>query len=191
HPALEEISADSTVREVILSGGDPLMLTDERLRWLCDRIADIGHVERIRLHTRLPIVLPDRITSELLEILTGLRPQTVVVVHANHGNEIVDDCAAGLKRLSMAGFPVLNQAVLLKDINDSVDALELLCRRLINVGVIPYYLHQLDTVSGAAHFQVDVETGRRLIAELESCLPGYAVPRYVREIPGHPGKTRL
>jgi len=190
-PALDEIAADSSVSEVIFSGGDPWMLSDQRLRQLCAAIDSIPHIERIRFHTRLPIVLPSRVTEDLLALLTGLRAQAIVVVHANHGNEIVGDCTAALRNLARSGVPVLNQSVLLAGINDTVEALEALSRRLINIGVIPYYLHQLDHVIGTAHFEVPASTGHRLIQELATRLPGYAIPRYVQEIPGEPGKTPI
>lgn len=188
-PALSEIAADTSITEVIFSGGDPWMLSDQRLQALCSAIDAFPHIERIRFHTRLPIVLPARITNHLLSLLTGLRSQVVVVVHANHANEITGDCQAALKTLVRAGVPLLNQSVLLAGVNDSVDALEALSRRLVNVGVMPYYLHQLDQVSGIAHFQVSKARGLELLAELATRLPGYAVPRYVQEIPGQPGKT--
>lgn len=190
-PAFDEIAADETVTEVILSGGDPLMLNDERLTALCEKIADIPHVERLRLHTRLPIVLPARITAQLLRLLTSLPCQTVMVVHANHGNEIVADCRDALQLVVQSGIPVLNQAVLLRNINDNVDDLETLCRRLVNIGVMPYYLHQLDRVQGAAHFEADRGLGQQLLKELATRLPGYAVPKFVQEIPGQPSKTAL
>ncbi len=190
-PALDEIAADQTVTEVILSGGDPLILNDDRLTALCQQIAEIPHVDRIRLHTRLPIVLPARVTPQLLELLTSLRCQTVMVVHANHGNEIAGDCRDALQAIVRAGIPVLNQAVLLRHINDHVDALETLCRRLVNIGVMPYYLHQLDRVQGAAHFEADRAQGIQLLQELATRLPGYAVPKFVKEIPGEPSKTPL
>ena len=190
-PALDEIASDTSITEVIFSGGDPLMLNDARLQDLCSAIDQIPHVERIRFHTRLPIVLPSRVTPELLGLLTGLRTQPIMVVHANHGNELVGDCVDALHMLVRSGVPVLNQAVLLAGINDNLDALETLCRRLINMGVMPYYLHQLDRVSGTAHFEVDRDRGRLLIQQLAARLPGYAVPRFVQEIAGEANKTVL
>lgn len=190
-PAIQEIADTPSLTEVILSGGDPLMLNDQRLATLCEQLDAIPHVQRLRLHTRLPIVLPARVTSRLLQLLTSLRSQPVVVVHANHGHEIADDCEVALRQLVRSGIPVLNQAVLLRNINDTVEDLELLCRRLSNVGVMPYYLHQLDRVHGAAHFEADRQTGISLIQQLAARLPGYAVPRFVKEIPGKPGKTPL
>ncbi len=190
-PAISEIASDTSITEVIFSGGDPWMLTDQRLQALCSAIDAIPHIERIRFHTRLPIVLPSRITSDLLKLLRTLRSQAIVVVHANHANEIVDDCQVVLRELVRSGVPVLNQSVLLAGVNDSVDALEALSRRLVNIGVMPYYLHQLDQVSGTAHFEVAKSRGVELLRELASRLPGYAVPRYVQEIPGHTGKTPI
>jgi EF-P beta-lysylation protein EpmB len=188
-PAIAELEADGSVTEVLLSGGDPLMLGDERLHELVARLDRISHLRRLRIHTRLPIVLPDRVTDGLLDILRSTRMTPVVVVHANHAAEVVGDCAAALRRLREAGLLVLNQAVLLRGVNDSVDALAGLSESLIDLGVTPYYLHQLDRVAGAAHFEVPIERGRLLIAELRRRLPGYAVPRYVQEVPGEPGKS--
>jgi EF-P beta-lysylation protein EpmB len=190
-PALQEIALDDSISEVILSGGDPWMLNDQRLEWLCSAIDKIPHIERIRFHTRLPIVLPSRVTAELLTMLSNLRAQAIVVVHANHPNEIAGDCETALRRLSKTGIPVLNQSVLLAGVNDCVDALETLSRRLIRIGVMPYYLHHLDHVNGTAHFEVEKEIGQQLIKQLATRLPGYAVPRYVQEIPGEPGKTPI
>ncbi len=182
--AFAAIAADESLSEVILSGGDPLMLTDSRLEALCRRIGDIPHVTRLRLHTRLPIVLPERVTDQLLQVLLDAGPTPIVVVHANHPREIAGTCADALRRLVRGGVTVLNQAVLLRGINDTIEAQEGLCRSLIDVGVLPYYLHQLDRVAGAAHFEVAEETGISLTEELRRRLPGYAVPRYVRETAG-------
>ena len=190
-PALDEIAGDSSITEVIFSGGDPLMLNDARLQTLCCAIDQIPHVERIRFHTRMPVVLPSRVTTELIAMLTGFRAQPIMVVHANHGNEIAGDCVHALRTLVRSGIPVLNQAVLLAGVNDNLDALEALCRRLINLGVMPYDLHQLDRVSGTAHFEANRELGLQLMQQLAARLPGYAVPRFVQEIPGQPNKTAL
>jgi L-lysine 2,3-aminomutase len=190
-PAIGQIAADASIHEVILSGGDPLMLVDDLLAPLADRLAQIPNLRRLRVHTRLPIVIPERVNVELLDWLTGTRLTPIVVVHANHPAEIDDAAAAALGRLIDAGVPVLNQAVLLRGVNDSVDTLAELCERLVDLRVIPYYLHQLDRVAGAAHFEVPVAEGRKIMAELKSRLPGYAVPRYVQEIPGHGHKVDL
>ena len=190
-PALQAIANDASISEVILSGGDPLMLNDARLHTLCLQLDQIPHVERIRFHSRMPIVLPSRVTTELLNLPSRLRSQVMMVVHANHPQEIEADCKQALQKLVQNGIPVLNQTVLLKNINDRVDVLEELCRRLVNLGVMPYYLHQLDRVAGAAHFEVPHDTGRNLIQQLTARLPGYAVPRYVQELAGKSSKTAL
>jgi len=190
-PAFAELASDSSIHEVILSGGDPLMLSDLRLGELVARLEAIPHLTRLRVHTRLPIVLPDRMTPTLVKLLKETRLATWIVVHANHPAEITGDCAETLRGLVRSGLPVLNQAVLLRGINDSVETLTRLCERLIDLGVVPYYLHQMDRVAGAAHFEVPVEAGERLIEEVRGRLPGYGVPRYVREIPGEPFKTPL
>ena len=188
-PALAAIESDSSIHEVILSGGDPLTLTDERFKVLIERLDQIDHLTRLRIHSRLPIVLPDRVNSELLDQLRNTRLQPVMVVHANHPHEIEADCAEALRRLVRAGIPTLNQAVLLRGVNDDVDLLAGLCERLIDVGVMPYYLHVLDRVVGTSHFEVAEATGLKLVAALRSRLPGYAVPQLVREIAGEQSKT--
>ena len=190
-PAIDAIAADPTVTEVILSGGDPLVLSDDRLRRLVARLELIPHVHTLRIHTRLPIVIPERVTEALCDTLAYSRFTTVVVTHTNHANEIDRAVAASLRDLKDAATLLLNQAVLLRGVNDSVEPLEALSRRLIEVGVTPYYLHQLDRVAGVGHLEVPVEEGLALIAELRRRAPGYAVPRYVREEPGEPHKTVL
>ena len=188
-PALDQLRNESSISELLLSGGDPLMLTDARLSQLVERLEAIPHLKRLRIHSRLPIVLPDRVTDVLLELLTQSRLTPIMVVHSNHAAEVAADCEAALRRLVRAGITVLNQAVLLRGVNDSAAALTDLSESLINTGVMPYYLHQLDRVAGTAHFEVDPAVGRTLIAELRTRLPGYAVPRYVQEIAGEPHKT--
>ena len=158
---------------------------------LLQRLEQIPHVQRIRLHSRLPIVLPDRVHAGLIELLRSSRLTPIMVVHANHPAENAADCRDALLALVRGGITVLNQAVLLRGINDSTAVQRDLCLSLINLGVLPYYLHQLDRVQGAAHFEVPVEVGRRIISELQASLPGYAVPRYVQEIAGQPSKTPL
>ena len=190
-PALEQIERDPTIHEVILSGGDPLTLVDDQIAELVKRLSDVPHVRRLRIHTRLPIMIPQRVTDPLLRLLRASRLPTIVVVHANHANELDESVEASLGRLVDAGLVVLNQAVLLRGVNDSADALVDLCQRLADMRVMPYYLHQLDRVSGAAHFEVPRHIGRRLIAQLRRRLPGYAVPRYVHERPGVPHKMPL
>jgi EF-P beta-lysylation protein EpmB len=190
-PALDEIAADRSVDEVILSGGDPLTLADATLAELVDRIAAIGHVQRLRIHTRLPIVIPQRVNDELLAWLCGTRLTPIVVVHVNHPREVDGEVAAALARIADGGAPLLNQAVLLRGVNDDVDTLVELCHKLVNLRVMPYYLHQLDRVVGAAHFEVSVERGRAIIDAVRGRLPGYAVPRYVEEISGADSKLPL
>lgn len=187
--ALAAIAADNSLHEVILSGGDPLTLVDPTLAALADRIAQIPHVARLRVHTRLPVMIPSRVNDELLAWLTGTRLTPIVVLHTNHANELDDEAARAVARLADAGVPLLNQAVLLRGVNDNVDAQAELCERLVDLRVMPYYLHQLDKVSGAAHFDTPIELGQAIIAELRGRLPGYAVPRLVREDAGAAGKT--
>ncbi len=190
-PALDAIAADAAIEEVLLSGGDPLTIVDRQLEALVARLEAIPHLARLRIHTRLPIVIPQRVNKELLSWLTATRLTSVVVVHANHPQEIDDAVAQSLARLIDAGIPVLNQSVLLRGINDNGPALIDLSRRLVNLRVMPYYLHQLDRVQGAAHFDVPVSRGLELIDEMRRQLPGYAVPRYVQEIAGDDGKRVL
>ena len=190
-PALSQLAADPTIHEVILSGGDPLTLVDDRLAWLAQRLAAIPHLRRLRVHTRLPIVIPERVNDDLLGWLRGTRLAPIMVVHANHPQELDSDVAAALGRLVEAGVPVLNQSVLLRGVNDSADALAELCERLVDLRVLPYYLHQLDRVAGAAHFEVPESEGLAIMKQLRRRLPGYAVPRYVRERAGDEHKWVL
>ncbi len=190
-PALRHIAADASIHEVILSGGDPLMGTDLALSRLAESIAGIPHVRRLRVHSRLPIVIPQRVTRRLIGWVRGTRLTPAMVVHVNHPAELAGACPPALARLVDAGIPVLAQTVLLAGVNDDARTLEALCERLIDLRVIPYYLHQLDPVAGAAHFFVSEERGRAILAELRRALPGYAVPRYVREVPGAPSKVPI
>lgn len=190
-PALRAIAADCSLGEVILSGGDPLSVSDGPLAELVGRLAAIRHLRRLRIHTRLPIVIPERVTDELIALIQRTRLSTIVVVHANHAHELDDHVAAGVAKMVDAGIVLLNQAVLLRGVNDTAEAQAALCERLVDLRVMPYYLHQLDRVSGAAHFEVPVTTGRRIMEELRARLPGYAVPRYVQEIPGAEAKIVL
>ncbi len=190
-PALEVLRQDQSVEEIILSGGDPWTLVDESLAALVRELATIPHLRRLRIHTRLPIVIPQRVTDDLIAATTGSRLTPVVVVHANHAQELDGDVELALLKLSQAGCVMLNQAVLLKGVNDSVPALANLSRRLIECRVTPYYLHQLDRVQGAAHFEVPLERGQVLVDKLRPLLPGYMVPRYVQEIAGENSKRGL
>jgi len=190
-PALDAIRADSSLGEVILSGGDPLTLNDRRLAALFEGLGAIRHVRRIRLHTRLPIVLPERIDPAFLDMWSAVSLQKVVVVHANHAREIDGSVRAAIAGLRESGTTVLNQAVLLRGINDRVTDLVDLSEALFAAGVLPYYLHLLDRVAGAAHFDRPAATAQRLVADLATHLPGYLVPRLVREEAGAPAKTVL
>ena len=185
-PSLEAIRGDPSITEVILSGGEPLMLTDSHLGRLMDRVAAIGHVRRIRIHTRMPVVIPARVTPRLVDILAGARPQVVIVTHFNHANEVDEDCARAMRALDR--FTLLNQSVLLRGVNDDGESLVELSERLFAAGVLPYYLHMPDAVAGTAHFDVSGERALALHRHLADRLPGYLVPRLVREIPGAPAK---
>jgi L-lysine 2,3-aminomutase len=189
--ALEEIARDDSIEEIILSGGDPLSLGDARLKSLTDALADIPHVRRLRVHTRQPIVLPSRVDSGLIAWIRGVRRPMVFVLHCNHPNEIDAEVREACGALRATGLTLLNQSVLLRGINDSADVLAALSERLFEAGVLPYYLHLLDKVSGAAHFEVAEATAALLAGQLAARLPGYLVPRLVREVPGAPAKVTL
>jgi len=179
------------IGELILSGGDPLTLPDARLSELARQIAVIPHVRTLRIHTRLPVVLPERVDEHLLDWLGNHPQRTVLVLHCNHPNEIDESVHRAMRALKLAGVSLLNQGVLLKGINDDADTLVRLSESLFESGVLPYYLHQLDRVQGSAHFEVDDDSARGLMERLHAALPGYLVPRLVREVPGAPGKQLL
>lgn len=189
--ALAHLRSDDSISEVILSGGDPLSLSTAKLAELGTALTAIPHVRRLRIHTRLPIVLPERIDAELIDWLSALPLQKTLVLHANHGNEFDDSVHDACARLHTANVVLLNQSVLLRGINDSVDSLADLSEALIDAGVVPYYLHQLDRVQGAAHFAVTDDVAVALVESLRQRLPGYLVPRLVREIAGLAAKTPL
>jgi len=189
--AIAQIADDPAIDEVILSGGDPLTLVDSQLATLSERLASIPHLRRLRIHTRLPIVIPQRVTSALVHWLRASRLVPIVVIHANHAAELDASVAEALEQLTRANVMLLNQTVLLRGVNDSLAALSDLSRRLIELRVVPYYLHQLDRVNGAAHFEVPVQRGRELMGQLRDSLPGYAVPTYVQEIAGRASKQIL
>lgn len=172
------------VDEVILSGGDPLALGDESLAAFVNLLSRLPHLRRLRIHTRLPIVMPARVSDPLLAWLGKSRLPVIVVLHANHPNEIDDEVGAAALRLKHAGATLLNQSVLLRGINDDAAVLATLSERLFAIGVLPYYLHLLDRVHGAAHFDVEESRARLLHLSLQQALPGYLVPRLVRELPG-------
>jgi EF-P beta-lysylation protein EpmB len=189
--AVALVAADPGIDEVILSGGDPLSLATSKLAELTDALACIPHLRRLRIHTRLPVVLPERVDAALLAWLRALPWPVVVVTHANHANEFDPSVDAALARLRAAGSTLLNQAVLLAGVNDSVEALAGLGERGFAAGVLPYYLHQLDRVAGSAHFEVADDRARALHAALAARMPGYLVPRLVREVAGESGKVPL
>ena len=186
--ALAHVKADPSIRELILSGGDPLSLATHKLAELTRGLADMPHVIRLRIHTRLPVVLPERIDDEFTDWLAALPLQKVVVLHANHANEFDASVDAACARLRAAGATLLNQSVLLKEVNDDADTLVALCERSFAAGVLPYYLHQLDKVAGAAHFEVSDERALGFMEVLRGTLPGYLVPKLVRELQGDPSK---
>lgn len=185
------IQADSQINEVILSGGDPLSLSDRRLFDLFDKLENLPQLRTIRLHTRVPVVIPERLSDELLERLANSRCQIVMVIHANHPNELDDETLFYLNRAKMAGVTLLNQSVLLKGINDNADILARLSDRLWQAGVLPYYLHVLDKVAGASHFLVDDASAREIYWQLLAKCAGYLVPKLVRETPHQPFKTPI
>lgn len=186
--AIERLARNKTVSEVILSGGDPLMLDDGALAALVGKLDRIGHLRRLRLHTRMPVVLPSRVTAGLCRILAASRLRPIVVVQANHARELSTASRYALKRLRQAGAMLLCQSVLLRGVNDSANRLADLSEALFESGVLPYYLHLLDRVCGAAHFDLDEVVANRLVELLRSRLPGYLVPRLVREVAGRPCK---
>ena len=185
---IDTITKDSSIHEVILSGGDPLSLSDERLLTLITQLERIPHLSRLRLHTRLPVVVPERVTHALLKGLSQLRLQVVMVVHANHANELDGQVNQALQSLRNYGITLLNQTVLLRKINDSAEALTRLSEALFAAGVLPYYLHQLDRVQGAGHFEVNDQRALELLGHCRAHLPGYLVPKLVREVQGLPYK---
>ncbi len=189
--AIDYIAGHEEIDEVLLSGGDPLTLVDETLFRLIEAIEAIGHVQRLRIHTRMPIVIPQRVTEVLASRLAASRLAVWVVVHANHPHELDEMVMRRLSLLVDKGIPLLNQAVLLRGVNDDAETMIQLCRRLVDNRIMPYYLHQLDRVAGAAHFEVPVSQGRRLMQQVRASLPGYAVPQYVVERPGERSKTPL
>ena len=189
--ALDYIRHKPDIHEVILSGGDPLSLTDSRLKQLTDKLANIAHVKTLRFHTRQPVVLPERITEEFLSYLDSLPWKLVMVIHCNHANEIDQHVATRLKRLHQHHVTLLNQSVLLAGVNDNSQALIKLSELLFENHVLPYYLHMLDKVQGAQHFNVGIDKAQALVNDVRQKLPGYLVPRLVQEIAGEESKTPL
>jgi EF-P beta-lysylation protein EpmB len=187
--SLNYLGRHQEITEIILSGGDPLSLSDQRLRTLIERLDEIPHLQRLRIHTRLPVVIPDRITPELTAFLRSSRLTTVMVLHINHPNEIDNHLREALIPLAQGGIMLLNQAVLLKGINDDLNAQVALSEALIRAGIMPYYLHLLDRVDGAGHFEVQERRADELYQAMRAQLPGYLVPRMVREEAGRAFKT--
>jgi len=188
---IELIRQDPTLSEIILSGGDPLSLSTETVSSLIRQLDVIPHLERLRFHTRFPIGIPERIDEAFLAMLEQIRLQVFFVIHSNHPAELDAQVLSALKKIQKLGIPVLNQAVLLRGVNDNITTLKALCEKLAGSGILPYYLHQLDRVQGAAHFEVSEEEGQALLAQLTELTSGYAVPKYVKETAGEPSKTSL
>ena len=189
--ALNYVSQHPELDELIFSGGDPLMAKDNELGWLIAEVEKIPHIQRLRVHSRLPIVIPARITDVLCQRFADSRLKIILVTHINHASEIDSEVANSMKKLICSGVTLLNQSVLLKGVNDSADRLINLSNALFNTGILPYYLHVLDKVQGAAHFMVDDDTAREIIGEMLSKTSGYLVPKLTREIGGQPSKTPL
>lgn len=189
HQALNYIRADSSIREVIFSGGDPLSASDNLLQWLTLELASIPHLKRLRVHTRYPIVLPQRITEDCLGWLTGSRLLPTLVIHCNHPEELDNSVAQALTALKLSGVTLLNQSVLLRGVNNDLNTLVALSESLYALGVLPYYLHLLDKVQGAVHFDVPEEEALILYRQLQAELPGYLLPRLVREQAGELAKS--
>ena len=189
--AFEQISRDLSIKEVILSGGDPLILDDQQLVSIFESLQQIKHVERIRIHSRLPIVLPSRVTKQFIKLMRDTSLKTSLVVHVNHPNELDNLTIESLRKCKESGLILLNQSVLLKNINNNVDTLTKLSEVLFSAGVLPYYLHLLDRVTGAAHFEVSDTEALGLEAQLRIRLPGYLMPTFVREISKKGSKTPL
>ena len=191
HDAIAALAADPSIEELILSGGDPLSLGNARLQTLGRELADIPHLRSLRLHTRNAIVLPSRVDDGLVEWIKGLPWRVTVVLHVNHAQELEGDAVEAIARLRSTGALLLNQSVLLRGVNDDAATLVALSKRLHALGVLPYYLHLTDAVNGTAHFDVDEARGRAIVDALARALPGYLVPRLVREVPGEEAKVVL
>lgn len=188
---LKYIEDDITISEVILSGGDPLLVSDSQLEQLISRLDKIKHLTRLRIHTRLPIVIPQRLTDALQRCLAETRLKTSIVIHANHANEIDDVLGEKLVNLARVGVSLFNQSVLLKNVNDNPETLAKLSEKLFEYRVIPYYIHQLDPVAGAAHFDIDKNGALEIMRQLGNLLPGYLLPKFVVEEPEKACKTIL
>lgn len=189
--ALDYIAEHTEISEVIFSGGDPLMASDEYLAWLVEKIEAIPHVKRLRIHSRLPVVIPNRITNNLVDMLSNTRLKTTMVLHINHSNEIGGDFVKALEPLKEARIPLFNQSVILKGVNDSAEILIQLSEKMFDNGIMPYYLHLFDPVQGAAHFDVSEEDAIKIVKEMLANLSGFLMPKLVREIAGQTNKTPI
>jgi EF-P beta-lysylation protein EpmB len=188
---IEYIRRDTALDEIIFSGGDPLMAKDSHLAWLAEHISAIAHIKRIRIHTRLPVVIPQRIDTDFMQWFGALPQQKIMVLHINHAHEVSDALKQRCTALKRLGVTIFNQAVLLKGINDTPDKQIALNEAVFDAGILPYYLHMLDKVKGAAHFDVSDQDAVNIMAEIIKRQPGYLVPKLVREIAGQPGKTPI
>jgi EF-P beta-lysylation protein EpmB len=189
--ALEYISQHSEISEVIFSGGDPLMANDDHLSWLVAQIEQISHVTRLRIHSRLPVVIPNRITKKFVKLLSDSRLKPTIVLHINHPNEINQELIEAIEPLRLARIPLFNQSVLLKGINDKAETLVNLSETLFDAGIQPYYLHMFDPVQGAAHFDVSEKESVEIAKAMLASLPGFLMPKLVREIAGQANKTPI
>jgi len=189
--ALDYIAAHDEISEVIFSGGDPLMASDDHLAWLIEQIEQIPHVTRLRIHSRLPVVIPHRITKSLVSLLQDSRLKATMVLHINHPNEINPELVAALEPLRAARIPLFNQSVLLRGVNDDAQVLSKLSEDLFDGGIQPYYLHLFDAVQGAAHFDVREEDAVAIVKAMLASLPGFLMPKLVREIAGQANKTPI
>lgn len=188
---LQILQNDPSIFEIILSGGDPLSLSDQNLSSLILSLDKIPHLKILRFHTRFPIGIPERMTQKFLNVLEKIRLQTVFIAHINHVKELDIDVINALKKVQKLGIPILTHTVLLKNINDNFKALYDLFSSLAQLGFIPYYLNQLDKVTGSSHFNVSIEQGQKLMRKLQENLPGYAIPKYIQEIPHKKHKTSI
>ena len=189
--ALQYITDHNEINEVIFSGGDPLMANDEHLGWLITQLEVIPHIKRLRIHTRLPVVIPQRITTKLVQQLKNTRLKSTIVLHINHANEINKTLCEALEPLRAARIPLFNQSVLLKGINDNANVLAALSEALFDTGIQPYYLHMFDKVQGVAHFEVEEQRAVNIVKETMAILPGFLMPKLVREIAGEANKTPI
>lgn len=188
---LETITANKTLVEILLSGGDPLSLSDQTLEKIILKLDAIPHLKRLRINTRFPLGIPERIDTSFLNLLKSTRLQVYFVLHTNHPNELDEEVFESLKKIHRLGIPIFSQGVLLKGVNDSLTTLKELMGKMIDHGVVPYQIHQLDKVQGAAHFEVEEKIGLELLNQLSAELPGYGIPRYVKEVPGRSSKTLI